>query len=72
MCDTAQVWHGYTCQTTVTFGILKMKTASKIAPKMVNHFVSYDFVQILYKCDQNAYGIMYGKTLDFLCQYTVR
>ena len=32
------------------------------------YFVPYDFVQISPACSLNTYQIMYGKTLDFLCQ----
>ena len=47
--------------------------------KMVNHFCQkaqnfvhvepYDFVQISPAYGPNTYQIMYGKTLDFQCQY---
>ena len=32
------------------------------------HFVPYDFVTISPACGLNTYQIMYGETLDFLCQ----
>ena len=55
------------------------QNAVNMFSKLVNHFCqkaqnlvyfrSYDFVQILPACGPNTFQIMYGETLDFLCQH---